>query len=120
MIRMVVRDGDNRFILQTVARGPAGQGVPAGGTAGQILKKASNTDYDTEWSADEGGDVDSVNGQTGVVVLNQDDVLDGTTYKQYSQTEKTKLAGIEYGADVTDATNVNAAGATMNSDTSLA
>ena len=50
-----------------------------------------------------GGAVDSVNGQTGVVVLNQDDVLDGTTYKQYSQTEKTKLAGIAAGAEV----NVN-------------
>lgn len=34
--------------------------------------------------------------------------------------DKTKLDGIETGADVTDATNVNAAGATMNSDTTLA
>jgi hypothetical protein len=51
-----------------------------------------------------GGGVSSVNGQTGVVVLNQDDILDGTTYKQYSQTEKTKLAGIAAGAEV----NVNA------------
>jgi len=52
------------------------------------------------------GTVDSVNGQTGTVVLDQDDVGDGTTYKQYSATDKTKLAGIEAGADVTDATNV--------------
>lgn len=29
--------------------GPSGQGVPAGGTAGQYLAKKSNTDYDTEW-----------------------------------------------------------------------
>lgn len=62
-----------------------------------------------------GGAVDSVNGQTGVVVLDQDDVGDGTTYKQYSQTEKTKLAGIETAADVTDAANVGAAGAFMKS-----
>lgn len=41
-----------------------------------------------------GGAVDSVNGDTGVVVLNQDDILDGTTHKQYSATEKTKLSGI--------------------------
>lgn len=46
----------------------------------------------------ESGDVDSVNGATGVVVLNQDDIGDGTTYKQYSQTEKTKLSGIATGA----------------------
>ena len=31
-----------------------------------------------------GGAVDSVNGKTGVVTLNQDEVPDGTTYKQYS------------------------------------
>lgn len=31
---------------------------------------------------------------TSDVVLNQDDVLDGTTYKQYSVTEKNKLASI--------------------------
>lgn len=29
--------------------GPAGQGFPAGGTAGQVLSKSSGTDYDTEW-----------------------------------------------------------------------
>ena len=67
--------------------------------------------------ADSGGTgaVDSVNGDTGVVVLNQDDIGDGTTYKQYSATEKTKLAGIETAADVTDAANVGAAGAFMKS-----
>lgn len=66
-----------------------------------------------------GGDVASVNGKTGTVVLNQDDVGDGTTHKRYSLTEKNKLSGIETGADVTDATNVAAAGATMNTDTNL-
>lgn len=30
-------------------QGPAGQGVPTGGTAGQILAKNSATDYDTSW-----------------------------------------------------------------------
>jgi hypothetical protein len=39
--------------------------------------------------------VRSVNGQSGAVTLDQDDVLDGVTYKQYSDTEKTKLAGID-------------------------
>lgn len=52
--------------------------------------------------------------------LTQDNIGDGTTYKQYSQTEKSKLAGIEASADVTDAANVAAAGATMDADTSLA
>lgn len=30
-------------------QGPAGPGVAAGGTAGQVLAKKSNADYDTEW-----------------------------------------------------------------------
>lgn len=34
----------------TGPQGPAGQGVPAGGVAGQYLVKSSSTDYDTEWS----------------------------------------------------------------------
>jgi hypothetical protein len=29
--------------------GAVGQGVPAGGTTGQVLRKKSNTSYDTEW-----------------------------------------------------------------------
>lgn len=33
----------------TGAQGPAGEGVPTGGTSGQVLAKASATDYDTEW-----------------------------------------------------------------------
>jgi len=46
------------------------------------------------------------NALSGNITLDQDDVGDGTTYKQYSSTEKTKLSGIETAADVTDATNV--------------
>lgn len=32
--------------------GPAGQGVPKGGTAGQVLKKVTNNDYDTAWETE--------------------------------------------------------------------
>ena len=150
--------------------GANGQGVPTGGTAGQILTKDSSTDYDTSWQ-DPTGAVDSVNGQTGVVVLNADDIDDtSTTHKfatasQLSNADtavqpgdlaavatsgdytdltnkpsipdeltdldttvtgsqlnsmKSKLDNIEANADVTDATNVAAAGAVMESDTSTA
>lgn len=40
--------------------GPAGPGVASGGTAGQVLKKASGDDYDTEW----GNPPSSTNGFT--------------------------------------------------------
>jgi hypothetical protein len=63
------------------------------------------------------GAVDSVNGQTGVVVLDADDIDDtSTTNKFTTASDISKLAGIEANADVTDSTNVNAAGAVMNSD----
>jgi len=42
--------------------------------------------------------------------------VDGTTNKVYSAAEKTKLTGIEASADVTDTTNVTAAGALMDSE----
>lgn len=34
----------------TGPQGPAGPGVPILGTTGQVLKKVSNTNYDTEWA----------------------------------------------------------------------
>lgn len=48
---------------------------PSGGTTGQVLAKDTNDDYDYSWqTVSGGGAVDSVNGQTGVVVLDADDV----------------------------------------------
>lgn len=38
--------------------GPAGPGVPSGGTTGQVLTKASGTDYDTTWTTPSGGSGD--------------------------------------------------------------
>lgn len=67
-----------------------------------------------------GGAVASVNGQTGAVVLDADDIADTATNVFASPAELTKLGGIEALADVTDAANVDAAGAVMNSDTSTA
>ncbi len=45
------------------------------------------------------GAVDSVNTKTGVVTLNQDEIPDGTTYKQYSATEKAKVGVITTSGD---------------------
>jgi uncharacterized protein YjlB len=59
--------------------GDPGAGVAVGGTTGQVLAKNSDTDFDTEWvdqtgGGGGGGAVDSVNGQTGIVVLDSGDV----------------------------------------------
>lgn len=52
--------------------------------------------------------------------LTLDDIAATTTNKHFTASDETKLDGIETGADVTDSTNVDAAGAVMNSDTSTA
>lgn len=50
-------------------------GLPTGGSTGQVLSKSSNADYAVQWSTVSGGGaVDSVNGQTGTVVLDASDV----------------------------------------------
>ena len=69
-------------------------------TTGQAL--IWNND-DGEWQpGDVASDapVDSVNGQTGVVVLDTDDVSEGTTNKYTTQSDIDKLAGIAEGAEV--------------------
>ena len=46
---------------KTGPQGPAGPGVAAGGTTGQVLAKKSTTNYDTEWIDNSGGSTVSVN-----------------------------------------------------------
>ena len=36
-------------------KGDTGEGVPSGGTAGQVLTKVSGTDFDTQWSTPQSG-----------------------------------------------------------------
>jgi len=67
-----------------------------------------------------GGAVDSVNGETGTVVLDADNIADASTTNKFTTAaEISKLSGIETGADVTDATNVASAGALMASSAQL-
>ena len=44
-----VYDGQDGATGATGATGPAGPGLPAGGAMGQMIYKASNADYHTEW-----------------------------------------------------------------------
>ena len=46
------------------SNGTNGQGVPIGGTTGQVLRKVSGTNYDTEWATGGGGGVSSWNDLT--------------------------------------------------------
>lgn len=82
---------DSMSTGKLLGRGTAGTGVIEEITLGTGLSLAGTT---LNASGGGGGAVSSVNSQTGAVVLTQDNVADGTTAKQYTATEKTKLAGI--------------------------
>lgn len=79
----------------TGAQGPQGEQGEAGSGSGDMLAAT----YDPQNIADD--------------AFSADNHTDGTTNKVYTATEKTKLSGVEASADVTDATNVAAAGAVM-------
>ena len=82
--------------------------LPTDTTYWQVLANKGNTgatgaDSTVAGPAGADGLTTSVNGVTqvaGAITLTQDDIGDGTTYKQYSATEKTKLSGIATGAEV--------------------
>ena len=57
-------------------KGDSGEGVPIGGTTGQVLKKKSNNDYDTEW-ADESGGSGLPSGGTLGQLLRKNSATDG-------------------------------------------
>lgn len=72
--KYTIKRVERKIVIQRSGRrGLPGQGVPTGGTTGQVLKKISNADYAAEWGTGAGA-VDSVNGQTGVVVLDKGDI----------------------------------------------
>lgn len=125
VIRAIIKDrgaqgpqGETGATGAAGADGADGQGVPIGGTTGQVLAKNSDTDFDTEWIDSSGlGDMlASVYDPQGIVddAFDQDNMTDGATNKNFTATEKTKLAGIEALADVTDAGNV---GSTIHGST---
>jgi hypothetical protein len=74
-MKIVLRGGGKKIVLrQTGRRGPAGAGLPTGGTTGQVPVKQSAADYDIAWEIPPTAPVTSVNGKTGEVVLDATDV----------------------------------------------
>jgi hypothetical protein len=64
----VTPDVDDPTVIRVDAGGGSGAegvGVPAGGTTGQVLTKASGTDYDTDWETPSGGGGGAPTGAAG-------------------------------------------------------
>lgn len=80
------------------SQGPAGEGVPTGGTAGQVLAKASGTNYDTEWVDQTGGsdtiiDLGSFFGDNpGGTLFTATGTITQQLFNQLSANSKVKLA----------------------------
>lgn len=83
--------------------GSAGQGVPVGGTAGQILAKVDGTDYNTEWITNTGGGASSVAELTDVLLTDLADnqvLLYNSTNSKWENVDTDVLTGTNY--DVLD------------------
>ena len=76
-ITVTDKSGTTTATVENGRPGLAGQGVPAGGTAGQVLTKKSGTDYDTEWKDPTGG-----GGTTGGKIRLVDET-DSSVFPQY-------------------------------------
>lgn len=111
-----------------MAEAVPGPGVPSGGLTGQVLKKRSDEDFDTEWADESGGgggtsdythlsNKPQINGHTltGNQTGAQLGLVDAVSGKQlstedYTTADKNKLSGIEAQANKTviDSTLTNA------------
>lgn len=65
-------DYDLKWVDQSA--GGDTHGIPAGGSSGQVLAKKSGADFDAGWETPGSAGVQSVNGNSGAVVLTADDV----------------------------------------------
>ena len=77
---------------QTGQTGPAGPGVPSGGSTGQVLKKASATDYDTEW-----GNVGDVTADMLGIVIDGNSTEVGASAGQYVIVKNSTISGVTDG-----------------------
>ena len=89
------------------AQGPAGVGVPEGGTAGQVLAKIDGTDYNTEWIdvsgsgslswIDVAGDVEYTGVDTNIASgeVSECDYKGGTIYRFINSTNNANGYSIE-------------------------
>lgn len=91
--------------------------LKTGGSTGQVLAKASGTNYDVAWTTVSGGGaVDSVNGQTGTVVLDADDVGALASNTTYVSSFNGSSGAVTYSAPVTSVNGATGAVSLSASD----
>lgn len=109
-------DYDLKWVDQST--GGDTHGIPSGGISGQVLTKKSSANFDAEWKTPVSAGVQSVNGESGAVVLTADDVgaLAESTYDPHGRSTDIfkytdKVANVYYAT-----LNVNNWGSTGTTD----
>jgi hypothetical protein len=87
---VAVSETQQVFTINYNAVDVAPQAFPVGGTTGQVLKKASNADYDTEWVADEDN---LANNDT-------DDLTEGSTNLYFTAARADARVNLQTGANL--------------------
>lgn len=75
-------------------QGPAGQGVPAGGTTGQVLRKTSDNDYETEWEAVPQQLWTRSSKNSGFLLISTDPVTQNVTFESLGLPAVSELSSI--------------------------
>jgi hypothetical protein len=109
---------ENSLQMNLSAAGAPGQGVPTGGTTNQVLAKNSSTNYDTGWITPTAAPVTSVNGETGVVILDTS-VISDTSNKRYVTNAELVVLGNTSGSNTGDQTNISGNAATVTTNANL-
>ena len=84
--------GDVGATGATGATGPVGPGVATGGTTGQVLSKASGTNYDTTWSTIVPGDRYLTTSTTSLTINNGNKTLTVGTGLSYTPTQNVTIS----------------------------
>ena len=92
--------------------GPAGHGVPAGGTAGQVLTKVDGTDYNTEWKDPTGGGASgyiSFGGKNSLIYSPRIEESLSKSFEDFRMNinKSTSVSYFANGAQVDDTLNIN-------------
>jgi hypothetical protein len=74
----MIHDPLNNALKVNIIGGGGGTGIPIGGTTDQVLVKATDADYDTEWADGGGGSIGPI-GPTGPAGLDGTDGATGST-----------------------------------------
>ena len=102
-----VNDQIGHVVLDAADVGADAAGTAAAAVAAHVAAADPHPQYTTTAEASAAAPVQSVNSQTGAIVLDTDDIAEGALNHYYPSADESKLAGIEPGAQVNVPTDLS-------------